>query len=127
MRDSGLPYIALDESVQTPADAVRLAAPPSACGIFVIKVMKSGGIGPALRIAGIAESTRVRVMWGCNDESRLSITAALHAAYSTPATRYLDLDGSFDLARDPAEGGFVVENGELRLVDDNGLGVRLPD
>ena len=64
-------------------------------------------------------------MWGCNDESIVSIAAALHAAYSCPSTRYLDLDGSFDLARDPANGGFVVEDGCLRLLDKPGLGVDL--
>ena len=42
-----------------------------------------------------------------------------------PRTRYLDLDGSFDLARDPAAGGFVVEEGRLRLLDRPGLGVDL--
>ena len=40
-------------------------------------------------------------MWGCNDESCISIAAALHAAYACPATRYLDLDGSFDLRNIP--------------------------
>ena len=39
--------------------------------------------------------------------------------------RYLDLDGSFDLAWDPASGGFVVEDGCLRLLDKPGLGVEL--
>ena len=42
-----------------------------------------------------------------------------------PRTRCLDLDGSFDLARDPATGGFVVEEGRLRLLDRPGLGVDL--
>ena len=44
-------------------------------------------------------------MWGCMDES-VSIAAALHAAFASPATRYLDLDGSFDLARDIAAQGW---------------------
>ena len=65
-------------------------------------------------------------MWGCMDESRISIAAALHAAYACPATRYLDLDGSFDLSRDPASGGFVLDDkGYLHVCDAPGLGVRL--
>jgi L-alanine-DL-glutamate epimerase-like enolase superfamily enzyme len=64
-------------------------------------------------------------MWGCNDESVISIAAALHAAFACPRTRYLDLDGSFDLARDPASGGFIVEDGLMRLLDRPGLGVEL--
>ena len=64
-------------------------------------------------------------MWGCMDESRVSIAAALHVAYASGRTRYLDLDGSFDLARDPAAGGFELRDGRLYLGDEPGLGVRL--
>ena len=86
--------IAADESLLNEEDARWLAAPPRACGIFNIKLMKCGGIRPALRMAAIAQAAGVDLMWGCMDESRISIAAALHAALSCPATRYLDLDGS---------------------------------
>jgi L-alanine-DL-glutamate epimerase-like enolase superfamily enzyme len=62
-------------------------------------------------------------MWGCNDESCVSISAALHAALASPATRFLDLDGSFDLGRDLFKGGFVIGNGKLSTTDASGLGV----
>ena len=62
-------------------------------------------------------------MWGCMDESRISIAAALHAALASPATRYLDLDGSFDLERDVVSGGFTVQDGILRTLNAPGLGV----
>jgi hypothetical protein len=39
------------------------------------------------------------------DESVVGIVVALHAAFACPATRWLDLDGSFDLSRDFATGG----------------------
>jgi L-alanine-DL-glutamate epimerase-like enolase superfamily enzyme len=61
------------------------------------------------------------------DESVISIAAALHAACACPATKYLDLDGSFDLAADPARGGIVVENGCLHLLDRPGLGLDLAE
>jgi len=117
--------LALDESVQTDRDAIDLLCPEPACGTFVIKLMKSGGIRSARAIARIAESSGRGLMWGCMDESAVSIAAALHAAYASPATRYLDLDGSFDLKRDPVEGGFVVVDGRLEIRADAGLGVRL--
>ena len=120
-----LRIIAADESLHGEKDAQILAADPPACGIFNIKLMKCGGIRPALAIAEIAQSASIDLMWGCNDESVVSIAAALHAAYACPKTRYLDLDGSFDLARDPAKGGFVVDEGRLRLLDRPGLGVDL--
>lgn len=115
--------IAADESLLNEEDARSLAAPPRACGIFNIKLMKCGGIAPARRIAAIAKSAGIRLMWGCMDESRISIAAALHAALACPATRYLDLDGSLDLARDVARGGFVLQEGVMRTTGSPGLGV----
>ena len=121
--------IAADESVQSPADAVALAAAcedgEPTCGILNIKLMKCGGISAARAIASTAEAAGLHLMWGCMDESAISIAAALHAAFASPATRYLDLDGSFDLAKDPARGGFTVEEGIMRPLDQPGLGVRL--
>ena len=116
--------IAADESMHDETDALDLAAPTPACGIFNIKLMKCGGIRPALRIAAVAETAGIDLMWGCMDESRISIAAALHAAFASPATRYLDLDGSLDLARDVVDGGFVLEGGVMRTIDAPGLGLR---
>ncbi len=115
--------IAADESLLSDRDALELARPPRAAGIYNIKLMKCGGIAPALRIATVAELSGIDLMWGCMDESVIAIAAALHAALSSPATRYLDLDGSLDLARDVARGGFLLENGTMRVLDAPGLGV----
>ena len=119
--------IAADESLLDEHDALALAREPAACGIFNIKLMKCGGITPALRIGALAETAGIELMWGCNDESRASIAAALHAAFACPNTRYIDLDGSFDLASDPIGGGFVVEDGLLRTRDAPGLGFTIND
>lgn len=117
--------LAADESLHDEEDALNLIGPPPAAGNFVIKLMKCGGISPALRIARIAELAEIGLMWGCMDESAVSITAALHAAFASPTTRFLDLDGNFDLAEDPGRGGFEVSDGEMRLRDEPGLGVEL--
>ncbi len=116
---------AADESLHTPEDALALCAEPKPFGIFNIKLMKCGGIRSAREIAGMAACAGIDLMWGCNDESAISITAALHAALASPATRYLDLDGSFDLARDVAEGGFLLRDGMLHTGPGAGLGMRL--
>ncbi len=116
--------IAADESLVTPADAFRLAAPAAACGIFNIKLMKCGGISPALKIAAIAGTAGIDLMWGCNDESIISITAALHAALSCRHTKYIDLDGSLDLAKDVVKGGFVLKDGYMSVNGLPGLGVQ---
>jgi L-alanine-DL-glutamate epimerase-like enolase superfamily enzyme len=116
--------LAADETLLDAHDALTLIEPPRACGIFNIKLMKCGGIHAARRIADIADSAGIALMWGCMDESIVSISAALHAALASPATRYLDLDGSLDLARDVVDGGFVLEDGTMRTTDRPGLGVR---
>ena len=115
--------VAADETLLDESNALELLHPPRACGIFNIKLMKCGGISAGRRIADIADTAGVSLMWGCMDESIVSISAALHAAFASPATRYLDLDGSLDLARDVVSGGFVLEDGMMRTVDAPGLGV----
>lgn len=119
--------IAADESLKDDVDALALLTPERACGIFNVKLMKCGGITPSRRIATVAELGGIDLMWGCMDESVISISAALHAAFASPATRYIDLDGSLDLARDVAEGGFVLHDGVMRITDRPGLGVTLVD
>ncbi len=116
--------VAADETLLRETDAIELIAPPRACGIFNIKLMKCGGVWSGGRIANIAEASGISLMWGCMDESIISISAALHAALASPATRYLDLDGSLDLARDLVSGGFIIEDGVMRTVDAPGLGVK---
>ena len=85
--------------------------------------MKAGGIREAQDIALIARHAGLSLFWGCNDESRVSISAALHAAYSCSNTRFLDLDGSFDLSKDLVEGGFLLREGCMYLSDQPGLGL----
>lgn len=117
--------MAADESLHDTNDALKLVQPESAFGIYNIKLMKCGGPSEARRIASVAAMANLGVMWGCMDESCISISAALHTAFASPATRYLDLDGSFDLSKDVATGGFLVDKGRMRLVSDVGVGVTL--
>jgi L-Ala-D/L-Glu epimerase len=115
--------IAADESLITPVDAIELIKPPKAAGIFNIKLMKCGGISQALKIADIALHEDIDLFWGCNDESIISITAALHAAYACANTKYIDLDGSLDLSRDVVKGGFILKDGFMYCSEKPGLGV----
>lgn len=115
--------IAADESLLSPANALELVMPPVAVGIFNIKLMKCGGISQALKIADIAALENIDLFWGCNDESIVSITAALHAAFASRNTKYIDLDGSLDLARDEVSGGFVLRDGIMYCSDQPGLGL----
>jgi L-alanine-DL-glutamate epimerase-like enolase superfamily enzyme len=113
---------AADESLTDVRSALSLTQ-QLPYGIYNIKLMKCGGIKTALEIASIARHASVNLFWGCNDESCISIAAALHAALSCEHTRFLDLDGSFDLAEDLAEGGFVLKEGYLFPNNIPGLGL----
>lgn len=115
--------IAADESLLTPKDALTLVKPPLAAGIFNIKLMKCGGVSQGLKIADIAAHEGVDLFWGCNDESIVSITAALHAAFSSAQTKYIDLDGSLDLGNDVVKGGFILKDGVMYCSEKPGLGV----
>ncbi|BDQ12771.1 mandelate racemase/muconate lactonizing enzyme family protein [Sediminibacterium sp. TEGAF015] len=111
-----------DESLHQETDAIRFAQTNRPFGIYNIKLMKCGGITGAREIGQIARAAGINLFWGCNDESIISITAALHTAYSFENTKYLDLDGSFDLAEDLVKGGFEIKNGLLMINEQPGLG-----
>lgn len=115
--------ITADESLHDAKAALAYASHQQPFGIFNIKLMKCGGILAARDIATIAKPAGIDLFWGCNDESMVSITAALHVAYSCPHTRYLDLDGSFDLAEDLVSGGFTIKNGLMMINQQPGLGL----
>ena len=112
-----------DESLLLPKDVAPLLAPPQPFGIFNIKLMKCGGVANGRDIARTAAHAGIQLMWGCMDESIVSIAAALHAALASSATRFLDLDGSLDLAKDIVTGGFTLVDGNLSTLDKPGLGV----
>ena len=106
--------LAADESLKDAKSALTIAQQKT-FGIFNIKLMKCGGLTGAFEIANIAKQANIGLFWGCNDESSLSITAALHAAFACPHTKYLDLDGSLDLIENVTEKGFILQDGYLSI------------
>jgi L-alanine-DL-glutamate epimerase-like enolase superfamily enzyme len=116
--------LAADESLKGARSALKLAQ-LQAFGIFNIKLMKCGGIVPALEIANIAAQADIDLFWGCNDESMISITAALHTAFACPHSKYIDLDGSLDLLDDLVINGFTIEDGYMIPGTGPGLGLSL--
>lgn len=73
-----------DESLYTLQDAMKLAR-AGAADIFSIYIGKSGGIGPALRIAAVAEAAGISCTIGSNLEMGIASATMIHLAMSTPA------------------------------------------
>ncbi|MGC4037729.1 MAG: dipeptide epimerase [Chitinophagaceae bacterium] len=114
--------LAADESLKNATSALSIAE-KKLYGIFNIKLMKCGGISGAFEIASIAKPAGIDLFWGCNDESIVSITAALHTAFACRHTKYLDLDGSLDLAEDVVSSGFIIKDGWMYASEEAGLGL----
>jgi L-Ala-D/L-Glu epimerase len=112
-----LPIIA-DEPAVVAADIPALA--PVVDGVNV-KLMKAGGIRPALALIQVARAHGLRVMLGCMVESSIGIAAAVHLA---PLADWVDLDGHLLLARDPASGLALVD-GVVLPAARPGLGIEL--
>lgn len=110
-----LPVIA-DESCAVPNDVLKVA--PYVDGIN-IKLMKCGGIYPALQMICLARAHHLEIMLGCMIESSLAITAA---AQISPLVDYADLDGQLLIDDDPYT-GVRVHEGQLLLPTGPGLGI----
>jgi L-alanine-DL-glutamate epimerase-like enolase superfamily enzyme len=116
-----IPVIA-DESVFSPADALRLIEMQAADGIN-IKLMKCGGIFNALKIAAIAESAGLTCMVGSMMESCLSVTAAAHLACSKSIIGAYDLDAPLFCSVNPVQGGIHYSASTITIPDGPGLGI----
>lgn len=109
--------VVVDESCLVSADIPRLAG--RADGIN-IKLSKCGSLREALRMIATARAHGMLVMVGCMIETSLGITAAAHL---TPLVDAADLDGAALTVDDPFTGA-TIEQGQIRLPTEPGLGVR---
>ncbi len=112
-----IPIIA-DESVHNSLDVLRLIGKVDGINI---KLMKSGGIYEAMRMASIARAAGMRIMVGCMIETQVGIAAGTHFALGIGAD-YADLDGYWDLTEQPYE-GVEFRDGYNYVSDKSGLGV----
>lgn len=118
-----LPVVA-DESCHLPEDAARIAS-MRACDGMNIKLMKCGGIEPAVRINAVAEANHLFCMLGCMGESVIANTAAMHLAAAMKNITKIDLDITFFSHCDWITGGFTSEGGKITLSDKPGIGIEV--
>lgn len=124
--NSSIPLMA-DESVHSPEDALRIVQ-ADAVDLINIKLMKSGGILKARKIAEVAEAAGIPCMIGCMSESGIGIAAASHLAAATKNIQYADLDSDL-LLRDKLvkEGGMLAKDSTRIFPEQDGLGVKSLD
>ena len=114
-----------DESLRTPADAIRLVT-GRAAGIFAIKTTKSGGLRASRAIAEVAASAGVPCYAATSIESPIGTAASLHFACTNPATDWgSELFGPLLMAEEMLVEPLVYDADGLHLPDGPGLGVQL--
>lgn len=114
---SVLPIIA-DESCQRETDV------ETCNGLFDginIKLMKCGGITPALRMIENARLKGLLLMAGCMTESTVGISGLAQIA---PLLDYIDADGALLLREDIAD-GVAFDFGKINFPENFGTGVKL--
>ena len=116
-----IPIIA-DESVHNSRDVLKLVGRVDGINI---KLMKSGGIYEAIKMASVAKAAGMKIMVGCMVETKLGIAAGQNFALGIGAD-YADLDGYWNLTRHPFI-GLEFRGGENIIDGDCGLGVECRD
>jgi len=115
LREASLPILA-DESCRGPEDVEKL---PGRFSGFNIKLVKCGGLTPALEMIRLGRKLDLKIMVGCMLESSLLISAGAVAAQQAD---YADLDGSWLLADDPFTGLEIID-GRIMPTARPGFGV----
>ncbi len=122
--------ILADESVYTPQDALAIVKAHAADALSVY-VGKSAGVGPARKIAAIAESALLGCTVGSNLELGVGTAAMIHLAMATPgitAGEYpCDIIGPLYYTDEILTEPLRLAGGKAMAIDRPGLGVELDD
>lgn len=128
-RQIQIPVMA-DESLYTLQDAMALAR-GGAADVFSIYVGKAGGIGPARKIAALAEAAGLTCTVGSNLELGVASAAMIHLAMATPgigAEEFpCDIIGPLFYESDILAEPLPITAGQARPPERPGLGVELDE
>lgn len=86
-----------------------------------IKLVKCGGLTPALQLIKTARQMNFKIMIGCMTETTIGISAG---AVLAPLVDYADLDGANLISNDIANGSKIV-NGKIIISEHTGLGISI--
>lgn len=112
-----------DESSFGPREVIELIK-MRAADIINIKLMKTGGISNAIKIADICSFYDVQCMIGCMLESSISVAAAVHVAVAkADVITKVDLDGPTLCAFNPVSCSVSFNGPDITINQAPGLGV----
>lgn len=112
-----------DESVFGPREVIELIR-MRAADIVNIKLMKTGGISNAIKIADICSLYGMDCMIGCMLESSIGVAAAVHLAIAkSDVISKVDLDGPSLSRYDPVRSGVIFNESEISVTAAPGLGI----
>jgi L-Ala-D/L-Glu epimerase len=120
-RRTSIPVM-LDESIHGADDALR-AVEAGACDYMNIKLLKSGGLFPALGIVAVCEAAGLSCMIGSMSTS-IGTAASMHLVHARPTVRFAEIAWPTRLAFDIAS-GFKMANGAAEIESRPGLGVKV--
>src|SRR5690625_500657 len=116
-----------DESVFEPIQVIELVR-MRAADIINIKLMKTGGISNAVRIADLASMYGLECMIGCMLEGSISVAAAVHVAVAkSHVITKVDLDGPSLVTADPVISSVRFDESEISIGEGAGLGIQRVD
>lgn len=120
-RRSGVP-VAIDEPICDP-DFLSTLIRLEALDIFVLKVTRSGGIGPSIRMLEMARHAGLGILGSGLTESRLGLAACAQLLAAYGITKPAALNGPQFLAEDVVADGVRIMGDSVELSDRPGLGV----
>jgi L-alanine-DL-glutamate epimerase-like enolase superfamily enzyme len=119
--------VVADESVMGITNVAEIIQ-RRAADIINIKLMKTGGVTTALRIADLASTYGVECMIGCMLEGAISVAAAVHVAVArADVITRVDLDGPLLGRFNPVESNVCFADAEITIGDAPGLGIATVD
>lgn len=112
----------VDEGCHGPREMLRVVA-LRAAGLVNVKLMKCGGLQPALALNAIAETAGIPAQVGTMVESAIASAAGLHLALALGNVQSVEMGGPLMLAADIGNAALWYDRDRVNLPDRPGLGI----
>lgn len=118
--------IMVDEGCHGPRDMLRVVA-LRAADLVNIKLMKCGGLQPAVRMNAIAEAAGIGAQIGTMVESSVASAAGLHLSIALANVRSVEMGGPVMLADDIGDAATWYDRDRVVPPDRPGLGIAIDE